>query len=345
MGAFEKNCLVSFVVPVYRTPLTQVEALLKTFSSARERCPSFPFEVLVIEDGSHVEGLSDLCQRLGAFYSWQENGGPASARKTGMARACGKYLSFVDSDDALEEGFLEILQEALKKEDDILVFPYFLEGSDRTVAIRPSEHALHEIMLSLFFASYRGLSSYGGEEGWYGYLWRYLYRREFLLEHRIQFDRSLTSGEDNCFLIDVFLARPSFSFSKRGYYHYCFNTDSISRKKVSPKTIWNRDRLLIEQLEERGRKAVEAGLLSPKELRQALYCRISTFAYVTLQNIIGQRLPYREGKEALKAYRDRARAHRVRLNGNIKRGKRIFAFLLTSFGPYFCYLLMKGATR
>ena len=106
-----------------------------------------------------------------------------------------------------------------------------------------------------------------------------------------------------------------------------------------------KNRLLIEQLEERGRKAVEAGLLSPKELRQALYCRISTFAYVTLQNIIGQRLPYREGKEALKAYRDRARAHRVRLNGNIKRGKRIFAFLLTSFGPYFCYLLMKGASR
>lgn len=339
------SCLVSFIIPVYQTPILQVERLLRSFSAARFQLPSFSFEVILIEDGSHIDGLKELCQQFDVTYLWQENGGPASARMTGIQYSRGEFLSFIDSDDRIEDDFLEILQDEIESGVDLIVFPYVLEGSNTAVVTKVTEHSLHQILLGLFFASYRGISSYGGEEGWYGYLWRYLYRKAFLLEHQIQFNLALESGEDNCYLIDVCLSNPRLTFSKRGYYHYCFNTNSISRKKNAPWLIWKRDRLLIEQLEKRGRQAIEKGLLSLKEYHQALYCRISTFAYVTLQNIVEQRLSFREEAKVLKAYQRKAREHRSHLGRHIKTSKRLFAFLFTYFGPYFCYLLIKGGRK
>lgn len=340
---------ISFIIPVYETPLATIQSLLNTFQKASERDSSLPFEIVIVEDGSHVLGLENFClslsSKLEVRYFWQENKGPAAARTTGIERCTGEYLAFVDSDDKIEEDLFSTISSAMKEGLDLIIFPYFLESENTTLKTRVQRHSLHQILISLFFASYKGISSYGGDEGWYGYLWRYLYRKEFLTEKEVHFEQSLTSGEDNCFLIDVFLSGATFSYADKGYYHYCFNTSSLSRRLTPCEIIFERDEKLIQALERRGLSAIEKGLLTEKEFHQALYCRISTFAYVNLQNSIRLKMNYSSAKEIFRRYQFLAKKHRTRLNGNIKLVKRFFAFLFSHHCTFLCYLFLKGLTR
>jgi glycosyltransferase involved in cell wall biosynthesis len=59
------------------------------------------WELIVIDDGSS-DGTRDLIAKYVSdkvSYSFDVNGGPASARNRGIAVANGRYITFLDSDD------------------------------------------------------------------------------------------------------------------------------------------------------------------------------------------------------------------------------------------------------
>ena len=62
-------------------------------------------EILVIDDGSVDKGPA-ICRELAEadgriMLLRQENQGVSAARNTGIDRACGEYVFFLDSDDAI----------------------------------------------------------------------------------------------------------------------------------------------------------------------------------------------------------------------------------------------------
>lgn len=61
-------------------------------------------EVIVVDDGSTdgTRGVVEDCAATAAIpirYCWQENGGPAAARNTGIQAATGDFVAFLDADD------------------------------------------------------------------------------------------------------------------------------------------------------------------------------------------------------------------------------------------------------
>lgn len=71
------------------------------------------YEVILINDGS-TDSSKKICQEYTEKYSYfryvyQEHTGPGGARNTGLAHACGKYIFFLDSDDAIQENCLQRL--------------------------------------------------------------------------------------------------------------------------------------------------------------------------------------------------------------------------------------------
>lgn len=88
---------VSVIIPVFNCAPLVGGALRSVFAQTYR-----DFEVIVVDDGSR-----DLPELTAALAEWtgkieyvrQENGGPARARNTGIARASGQLIAFLDADD------------------------------------------------------------------------------------------------------------------------------------------------------------------------------------------------------------------------------------------------------
>lgn len=100
--------LVSIIVPVFN-----VEAFLPDCleSIAKQSYPNI--EVIIIDDGSSDNSgkIADaFCMSENKFRVFhQENKGVSSARNVGISKASGEYICFVDSDDHLENDYVDYL--------------------------------------------------------------------------------------------------------------------------------------------------------------------------------------------------------------------------------------------
>ena len=119
-----ENELISIVVPIYN-----VENYLRMCLNSIQNQTYQNFECLLINDGS-PDNSADICREYLAKdarfrYFEKENGGSSSARNFGIERSEGEYVTFVDSDDWLEHDALQLLYDALKKENaDISIGRY-----------------------------------------------------------------------------------------------------------------------------------------------------------------------------------------------------------------------------
>lgn len=117
--------LISIIVPIYN-----VENYLRMCLDSIQNQTYQNFECLLINDGS-PDHSSKICEEFvekdSRFrYFEKENGGLSSARNLGIeCSGGGAYITFVDSDDWLENNALDQLYGALKKENaDISIGRY-----------------------------------------------------------------------------------------------------------------------------------------------------------------------------------------------------------------------------
>jgi len=110
--------LISVVIPTYNRAQQTMKAiesvLAQTFS---------PIEIIVVDDGStdgsgqalqgFVSQRSDSCNPI--FLFSQPNQGASVARNTGISKASGEYIAFLDSDDSWLSEKLESQMQALER--------------------------------------------------------------------------------------------------------------------------------------------------------------------------------------------------------------------------------------
>jgi glycosyltransferase involved in cell wall biosynthesis len=88
--------MVSVIIPTFN----RANFLLEAIDSVLAQTYAGEIEIIVIDDGSTDDTKDKLAPYQDKIeYAYIENGGPARARNTGMRKARGKYISFLDSDD------------------------------------------------------------------------------------------------------------------------------------------------------------------------------------------------------------------------------------------------------
>jgi len=118
---------ISVIVPIYKTERT-LEMCLDSLVAQT----MYDFEVILVNDGS-PDKCEDICKSYvehdGRFrYLYKENGGLSDARNKGLELACGEYVMFLDSDDALSKCALAcLLNIADNTEADIVSFKYTMQ--------------------------------------------------------------------------------------------------------------------------------------------------------------------------------------------------------------------------
>lgn len=105
---------ISIIVPVY-----QAEAYLTDCIDSILNQTFQDFEVLLVDDGS-PDHCGEICEdyarkdgRIRVIH--QTNQGQAAARNHAMAIARGRWLCFVDSDDAVHPQMVELLYRQVKE--------------------------------------------------------------------------------------------------------------------------------------------------------------------------------------------------------------------------------------
>ena len=100
--------LISIIVPVYN-----VQEYLKNCINSILNQSYKNIEIILVDDGSTDES-SSICDlyvkkdnRIKVIH--KENGGLSDARNMGIKSARGKYITFVDSDDYLDENYVKVL--------------------------------------------------------------------------------------------------------------------------------------------------------------------------------------------------------------------------------------------
>ena len=115
------NVEISIIVPVYN-----VEKYLSVCLDSIRKQTFLDWELILVDDGS-TDRSAMICdeystndERIHTIH--KANEGVAIARNTGIKVAKGKWLTFIDSDDWIDENYLEVMIHMIWKENVDIVF-------------------------------------------------------------------------------------------------------------------------------------------------------------------------------------------------------------------------------
>ena len=135
--------LISIIIPVYK-----VEKYLEKCIESVLKQTYTNLQVILVDDGS-PDNCGKICDEYAKKDSRIEvihkvNGGLSDARNVGIAKAKGKYIGFVESDDYIKEDMYEILINLIKEYDaDVSICNLYdvIEGKEY---IRNKENGIKE---------------------------------------------------------------------------------------------------------------------------------------------------------------------------------------------------------
>lgn len=124
------NSLVSIITPTYNS----AKYIAETFQSVQNQTYQ-NWEWIIIDDGSSddteivVNSLKEKDKRI-QFFKLEQNSGPAIARNTGIEKAKGNYMTFLDADDIWFPNFIENSINTIKESGVSFVFSSYRRSNE-----------------------------------------------------------------------------------------------------------------------------------------------------------------------------------------------------------------------
>lgn len=302
--------MLSILVPVYNVE-KNLEGCLDSILAQTYT----DYEIILVNDGS-TDSSGAICEAYAAQYPairvlHQENGGVARARNTLLAAARGEYITFVDSDDALEPRCLEILLRDLQETGSDISICSWSEVSEDGVRMELN-YDRKEDGFAVWTAD-QAVSRLLYQQGIDTNLWGKVYRREVLED--VVFPEGRTY-EDLAVAYRIFLKAKRICYRPEALYLYTINTIGISQSKFTPRRMD-----LIDNMEDVYR---DIRKWLPQYLPAARSRLLRAYIHVYLQ------IPNREEYRGYKIRTQRGiRSHccAVAWDPNSKRGTRMAALI------------------
>lgn len=200
-------------------------------------------EIILVNDGS-TDTSGDICEKWNehdsrVVYIQKTNGGAASARNAALDRCRGRYIAFVDSDDYIDENYIEVLWTAMKDADaDISVCGWKNETESIQV---PPDSAKGNVIYSRVEA----LNKLLYQEEFDTAMWAKLYKAHLFEE--IRFPEG-NIYEDIAIIYKIFDMVERVSYTDYEGYHYLLRETGTTLKKFSAKKMDLID--VVEEMEE-----------------------------------------------------------------------------------------------
>lgn len=206
--------MISVIVPFYNAEEV-IERCIHSFSNQTNR----NFELLLVDDGS-TDNSRKLLEKyiysdtsnISSYY--QENQGVAVARNTGLSKAKGENIIFVDVDDYIENCFIEKFDQTIDVKIDFTCCSYVIEYPKRNKKI---EKKIDKLMSNLdVFTFILNMDKLG----MLNVVWNKMFSRSIIIENNIRFNSELRSGEDIDFVYQYCKFIKGFRIIEEIIYHY-----------------------------------------------------------------------------------------------------------------------------
>ena len=221
---------ISIIVPVYNVECYLERCLNNLINQTYKN-----IEIILVDDGS-TDNCSFICdeyaqKKENIVVIHKINGGLSNARNSGLSKATGDYILYVDSDDFIELNSCEKLIKAMNNNIDLVVGAY-KEINNGTIVEKRHNNLLEN---RLYTAKEYVVSSIEANE-WYAPAWLNLYRKSFLINNNLYFKDGFYF-EDIEMLPRLFLANPNVEYVDYAFYNYVIREDSIMTSRATPEKI------------------------------------------------------------------------------------------------------------
>lgn len=225
----KKQPAISVIVPVYNTS-KYLDACLESICNQTLS----NIEIIIINDGSTdkslliINSFAKKDERIKIIN--QENSGLSVARNEGLKIAIGEYVSFVDSDDRILPQGLEAMVEVGRKYKLDIVLPVWrITKNQKWLPPDKNDKKLYEVKSGEKYLIEKLLI-----KDYVINITSNLYRRKFLLKHKLFFPEGLVHEDQYYSLVSLFYAR-KVKFTNIHYYIVTKNLDSITRRNDKTK--------------------------------------------------------------------------------------------------------------
>lgn len=277
---------ISIIIPVYKVE----DCISKCIDSVRFQTYT-NWELILVDDGS-PDKSGAICDeyaqndsRIKVFHI--VNGGPSNARNIGLDNATGEYVCFIDSDDWVDDAYLQNLYNGITKDGVGVVIGGHKKHEGELVTDRSVGSCVYlKRDFHHIFAEKRIVH--------WGYTVAKLYNLQEIKKRSLRFDVNLKYCEDLVFFLTFWKDCDWISFIPQTDYHYMIpntgNTLIVSYNSFESEILgFHRCKECFDEL-----KSITSA--SDEEINHSYeWCAyMFTRAYKTMYRVGKHKLPYKE---------------------------------------------------
>lgn len=214
---------ISVIIPVYN-----VESYVRKCIDSILNQTFSDFELLLVDDGS-TDCSGVICDeyvqkdaRIRVFHT--PNQGVSAARNLGMDQASGEWITFVDSDDWVEEGFLSAFFQAESSPKAIvyqnIIYDYTAYHKGNKIAFSYKDVSFYVPDIIHAISDYKILSDC--------FIAAKMFNKEVIRQYGIRFCEDISLAEDMIFVRHYFYYVEEVHLHSLAAYHYMQRPSSLT---------------------------------------------------------------------------------------------------------------------
>ena len=201
---------LSIIIPAYNAERYIKQCLDSILQNSKESLAKT--EIIVINDGSTdntLKILESYNHHKNIKIHTTKNQGVSAARNLGISLAKGEWVTFIDADDTINSNFSKVLSLVENSKSSFIIFSnYDIKTTDKKILTTQT------LQSSMYLSG----------------PWSKIYNRQFLIKHKILFEKDILMGEDMLFNLEVIQNSDAIESYKMGFYNYRQNNNSATRR-------------------------------------------------------------------------------------------------------------------
>lgn len=251
-----KTIKYSLIVPAHNIQNYIEECINSILNQHRQ-----DVEIIIVNDGS-TDNTYKVCKKLernhpNIILINKNNSGSMDSYILGIKKSCGEYVGFVDSDDVIEDGYFDTLDEIVDNDVDVVMFDYNKFSKKGKKPFKVNDISYGELgnellnqLQSDYFAVYEKYSFYR---------WNKIYKSSLIKKCISEIDFRVTYFEDLYLELLILLNAKKIIYINSILYNYRLRTSSVTHTVTDKVFLDNRlMKKKLKQLLESYKKSKES---------------------------------------------------------------------------------------